>query len=76
MMTLNVSPTRPRVDTPVDRGARHGLDLLGHDAVHPRMVFLPETAETDAVDALVLGRMAALAHRRRGRIREARPALG
>ena len=54
MTTLNISPTRPCVDTPVDRAASRGLDLLGHDAVHPRMVFLPETAETDAVDALVL----------------------
>ncbi|HET7666417.1 MAG TPA: hypothetical protein VFK56_10165 [Mycobacterium sp.] len=54
MTTLNLSPTSPRVDTPVDGGARHGLDLLGHDAVHPWMVFLPEAAETDAVDALVL----------------------
>ncbi|MGB8502103.1 NAD-glutamate dehydrogenase domain-containing protein [Mycobacterium sp.] len=54
MTTPNISPTRPCVDTPVDRAASRGLDLLGHDAVHPRMVFLPETAETDAVDALVL----------------------
>ena len=56
MTTADVFRThiRPRVDSALDGAARQGLKVLGSDAVHPRMVFLPETAGTDAVDAVVL----------------------